>query len=57
MLQSGVMCRRDGKTIDHLFLHCNDARLMWNNILTSQHMDWVLSRCMERVKGTEEKVL
>lgn len=41
------MFRMDGEIIDLLFFHCDVARLLWNDILTSQHMDWVLSRHME----------
>lgn len=47
MLQSGVMCRRDGETIDRLFLHCNAAHLLQYDILVSRHMDQVLPRHME----------
>lgn len=43
------MCKRDGETIDHLFLHCDGARVLWNDILISQHMDWVLPKPMEDV--------
>ncbi|XP_022869431.1 uncharacterized protein LOC111388851 [Olea europaea var. sylvestris] len=43
------MCKRDGETNDHLFLHCEGVRWLWNTILTSQHMDWVMPRRMEDV--------
>lgn len=57
MLQNGVMYRRNRETPGHLFLHCDGARLLWNDILASQHLDWVLPRRMENVlKGMEEKV-
>lgn len=43
------MCRSDGETYDHLFIHCDCVRWLWNNILASQHIDWVLPRCIEDV--------
>lgn len=45
------MCMRDGETIDHLFLHCDVANLLWNEIFASQHIDWAMPR---RVKGMKK---
>lgn len=37
------------ETIDHLFLYFDAGRLLWNDVLAFQHMDWMLPRCMEDV--------
>lgn len=41
------MCKKDGETIDHLFIHCDGVRWIWNSILNSQSMDWVMPRRIE----------
>lgn len=43
------MCKRNVETIDHLFFHCDATRLLWNDVLASQHVKWVFLRCMEGV--------
>lgn len=50
MLQSDAICVGGmGETIDYLFVFCDAARLLWNEILATQHMDWVMSRRIEDV--------
>ncbi|XP_022865490.1 uncharacterized protein LOC111385340 [Olea europaea var. sylvestris] len=41
------MCKKDGETINHLFIHCDGVRWLWDSILASQSMNWVLLRRIE----------
>lgn len=43
------MCKRDGETIDHLFIHCDGVHWLWNDILAAQQINWVLPRRIEDV--------
>jgi len=38
------MCKKNGGTIDHLLLHCEVARDLWNYILTLLGVEWVMQR-------------
>uniref|UniRef100_A0A2N9IMJ1 Reverse transcriptase zinc-binding domain-containing protein n=1 Tax=Fagus sylvatica TaxID=28930 RepID=A0A2N9IMJ1_FAGSY len=38
------MCKDDMETVDHLFLHCGVAREVWNYVLRSFGIEWVLSK-------------
>ena len=38
------MCKADGETIDHLFIHCTVARELWDAVLTLFGMHWVMPR-------------
>ncbi|KAG7994507.1 hypothetical protein I3843_01G060500 [Carya illinoinensis] len=35
------MCKKDGESIDHLFLHCEVARELWIGILCRTGLSWV----------------
>lgn len=57
------MCKSNEEMHDHWFIYCDCVRWLWNSILASKHMDWVLSRRIENmlqayrghVAGVEEK--
>ena len=36
------MCKSDGESVDHLFIHCGAARLLWSLVFRSFGMVWVL---------------
>jgi hypothetical protein len=36
------MCKEAGESIDHLFLHCNIARDLWNFVFTLLGLQWVM---------------
>jgi hypothetical protein len=36
------MCKRDGESIDHLFLHCPLARELWDLSFSMFGVDWVM---------------
>ena len=38
------LCKEDGETIDHLFLHCKVARELWNFVFNLFGMSWVMPR-------------
>jgi hypothetical protein len=38
------MCKEAGESIDHLFLHCNIARELWNFVFTLLGLQWVMPR-------------
>jgi hypothetical protein len=38
------MCKFDGETIDHLFLHCSVARKLWDFLLCLLGVNWVMPR-------------
>ncbi len=38
------MCKMEGETIDHLFLHCTVVREMWDTVLSLFGMHWVMPR-------------
>ena len=38
------MCKADGETIDHLFLHCLLARELWAAVFNLFGMSWVMPR-------------
>jgi hypothetical protein len=38
------LCKEDGETIDHLFLHCKVARELWNSVFNLFGVVWVMPR-------------
>ena len=40
------MCRRDGKTINHLLIHCDKAVGLWSFVLRKFGIAWVLPGCV-----------
>jgi hypothetical protein len=36
------MCKSDGECVDHVFIHCGAARLLWSLVFRSFGMVWVL---------------
>ena len=38
------MCKRSGKTTDHLLLHCPVTREMWNIVFSLFGINWVMPR-------------
>lgn len=39
------LCKHDGKTINHLFLHCKEASFHWSEIFRGQFPPLPTSRC------------
>ena len=39
-----IMCRCNGKTVDHLLLHCGKANRLWSLVFRSFEISWVLPR-------------
>jgi hypothetical protein len=42
------MCKRSGKTLDHLLLHCDATRELWIVVFQMFRVEWVMPR---RVMG------
>jgi hypothetical protein len=38
------MCKVDGETIDHMFIHCKVVRELWDTVLNLFGMNWVMPR-------------
>ena len=38
------MCKGDGETIDHLFLHCKVAKEMWDTVFNLFGLTWVMPK-------------
>lgn len=36
------MCKHSGKSVDHLFLHCDFALKLWDHILSLSKEAWVM---------------
>ncbi|KAG6730525.1 hypothetical protein I3842_01G084500 [Carya illinoinensis] len=36
------MCRNRGESVDHLLVHCEVARGLWNEIFSSLELGWVM---------------
>ena len=36
------MCKSDDESVDHLFIHCGAARLLWSLVFRSFGVVWVL---------------
>ena len=36
------MCKSDGETVDHLFLHCEVAKALWYAIFSRFGLNWVM---------------
>ena len=46
------MCKCSGESVDHLLLHCGVAREVWNFIIRSFGVSWVLpERVMDLLFG------
>jgi hypothetical protein len=46
------MCKADGETIDHLFIHCPVAKELWDGVLHHFEVSWVLpSQVKELIEG------
>ena len=41
------LCKVDGESIDHLFLHCSLAKQLWDTILTLFGVHWVMPRKLQ----------
>lgn len=40
-LQTGVMCNQSSETHDHLFLHCESGRFLWNSLFQVLGEAWL----------------
>jgi hypothetical protein len=38
------MCKVDGESVDHLFLHCSMARDLWDMVFSLFGIQWVMPR-------------
>lgn len=38
-----VMCKRNGESVDHLFLYCHNAVQIWNRLFQAAKIFWVMS--------------
>jgi hypothetical protein len=36
------ICKKSGETIDHLLLHCEVARALWNSVFGLCGLEWVM---------------
>jgi hypothetical protein len=36
------LCKRDGESVDHIFLHCDVASALWNNFFFRFGISWVM---------------
>ncbi|KAG2705295.1 hypothetical protein I3760_05G045600 [Carya illinoinensis] len=36
------MCRKGGESVDHLLLHCEVARRLWNEVFSRLDLGWVM---------------
>ena len=39
--QGSLVCEEEVETIDHLFIHCSRAKMLWNLFLTIMDYNWV----------------
>ncbi|KAF5463697.1 hypothetical protein F2P56_013842 [Juglans regia] len=39
-----VLCKRDGESVNHLFVHCKVTRFLWNEVLSWTGLHWVMPR-------------
>jgi hypothetical protein len=37
------MCKMNGESVDHILLHCEVARALWNAIFSRFNLSWVMS--------------
>jgi hypothetical protein len=42
MVKTGWLCESDGKSVDHLLLHCGAARALWNAFFARFGLCWVM---------------
>jgi hypothetical protein len=38
------MCKADGKSVNHLLLHCPYAKKLWDMVFAMFGVQWVMSR-------------
>ncbi len=38
------MCKEDGETVDHLLLHCDSAKELWDMVFVLFGLHWVMPR-------------
>jgi hypothetical protein len=38
------MCKKNGESVDHLLLHCEEAARLWNYVFTLFGVEWVMPR-------------
>lgn len=38
------LCKSDGESVDHVFLHCLVARGLWSYVLCISNISWVMPR-------------
>ena len=46
------MCESEGESIDHLFLHCGVACILWNAIFTRFGLCWVMPSSVKELYAT-----
>ena len=46
------MCESEGESIDHLFLHCGVARILWNALFTRFGLCWVMPGSIKELYAT-----
>ncbi|KAG7984487.1 hypothetical protein I3843_04G163600 [Carya illinoinensis] len=39
-----VMCKKDGESVNHLFLHCEVSRFLWDEVLSWTGLHWVMPK-------------
>ena len=44
MVEWCCMCKESGEFIDHLLIHCEVVRELWNSVLNLFGVEWVMSR-------------
>lgn len=49
------MCKKSGKSIDHLLIHFAITRKLWNSILNLFGVEWVMPRRVIDLLGCWEK--
>ncbi|KAG2724440.1 hypothetical protein I3760_01G016600 [Carya illinoinensis] len=38
------MCKKDGESVNHLFLHCEVSRFLWDEVLSWTGLHWVMPK-------------
>ena len=39
-----ALCKRESESIDHIILHCDEARLLWQLVFSIFGVRWVISK-------------
>ena len=50
------MCRKNGESVDHLLLHCDVARGLWDEIFRRVGVAWVMPRRVVELMGCWRKL-